>query len=413
MGNPLVLLVAYHFPPDNAIGGARPYRFYKYLKRLGYECHVLTASVQEKDGGTGGVAEIEYIPDPLRVQPRSGIAWQAERIGWKFFLRSEMALGWSAGVFRAGKAFLNSRRDSGDVTILSSAPPLGTHLAAMRLAAISGCPWIADFRDPIHSPNGEHAVFQKAFGPAIEGWVLNKADSILANTDAMHGVWSARYPGLGGKLHMLWNGYDSEDAVDTYSILARKRKVLSHVGELYGGRDIRPILHAASLLLKSGRLAAGTIAICQTGVAEASELPEPAFLEAAQRDGWLELRLAVPRKEARTIALESDGLLLIQPHTAVQVPGKLFEYLRMGRPIFAYVVRDSPVERILARAGVPYECVYPEHSTEEMALKLLSFLQNLTGVPASPSAWFEETFEASRQIETLDVLARSLHSGSV
>ena len=42
----LVVLIAYHFPPDNAIGGARPWRFYKYLKRLGYECHVLTAARQ-------------------------------------------------------------------------------------------------------------------------------------------------------------------------------------------------------------------------------------------------------------------------------------------------------------------------------------------------------------------------------
>ena len=29
MSNPVVLLIVYHFPPDNEIGGARPFRFYK------------------------------------------------------------------------------------------------------------------------------------------------------------------------------------------------------------------------------------------------------------------------------------------------------------------------------------------------------------------------------------------------
>src|SRR4051794_15550419 len=39
-----VLLLAYHFPPDNASGSARPFRFYKYLPEYGYEPHVITAS---------------------------------------------------------------------------------------------------------------------------------------------------------------------------------------------------------------------------------------------------------------------------------------------------------------------------------------------------------------------------------
>ena len=41
-----VLLLAYHFPPDNASGSARPFRFYKYLPEYGYEPHVITASPQ-------------------------------------------------------------------------------------------------------------------------------------------------------------------------------------------------------------------------------------------------------------------------------------------------------------------------------------------------------------------------------
>ena len=41
MMQPAILLIAYHFPPSNAVGGARLFRFYKYLKRLGYDCRVV------------------------------------------------------------------------------------------------------------------------------------------------------------------------------------------------------------------------------------------------------------------------------------------------------------------------------------------------------------------------------------
>ena len=64
----------------------------------------------------------------------------------------------------------------------------------------------------------------------------------------------------------------------------------------------------------------------------------------------------------------------------------------MGRPILAYVVRDSPVERILGKAGVPFECIYPEHPPEEMDRRLLSFIARLGGRPVGPAQWFEDTF---------------------
>lgn len=406
MAASLVLLIAYHFPPDDAIGGARPWRFYKYLKRLGYDCHVLTAARQ----GEGAPADIEYVPDPRRIRPGRGVAWQMERISWKFLLRNDLAFGWSASVARAGAAVLNRRRNQ-DVTIISSAPPLGTHLAAMRIAAHSGCPWIADFRDPVDTVAGDRALLQSAIAPALERRLLARANLILANTDSMQQAWCARYPWLAEKIHVVWNGFDPDDTIQTYRLPQRERRILSHVGELYGGRDIRPILNSAGRLLRSAQLNPEGIVIRQIGAVEPGEMPEAGFLKEAQGEGWLEIREPVPAPEARVMALDSDGLLLIQPHTAVQVPGKLFEYLRMGRPILAYVIRNSPVERILEQAGVPFECVYPEHPPEEMDRRVLRFIAKLDGRPAGPGQWFEDTFEASRQAGTVDKLIRSLGGG--
>ena len=248
------------------------------------------------------------------------------------------------------------------------------------------------------------------FWRTFEWLTLKRAHVILANTDAMQLLFQHRYRGLENKTHVLWNGFDPEDTISSYVIPERQRKVISHVGELYGGRSIRTVLHAMARLIESGRASSNSILVRQIGPAEPAELPDAAFLRAAISAGWLEIRDTVPAKKARSMALDSDGLLLIQPHTAIQVPAKLFEYLRLGRPILAYVLRDSPAEHILQRAGVPFECIYPEMVAEQMNQRLLSFIAMLDGRLISPNHWFYETFEASHQVKRLNALICSLTS---
>lgn len=81
MNNHLVLILAYHFPPENAIGAARPFRFAKYLSRMGYTCHVFTAADQFGRADPN----IEYVPDPFVASPRSSLRWQIERAVRKVF----------------------------------------------------------------------------------------------------------------------------------------------------------------------------------------------------------------------------------------------------------------------------------------------------------------------------------------
>jgi O-antigen/teichoic acid export membrane protein len=399
---PLVLLIAYHFPPDNEIGAARPYRFYKYLKKLGYECHVITAAPQESEN-----ADVEYVEDSLRSEVHAGTAWQMERIVRRFLYSRGLKLQWAALAFQAGMLFLKKRK-SENIVILSTSPPVSTHIAALLIAAKTGRKWISDFRDPIYFSSGYSGPVQRFIAANLSRLVLDRSNLALANTDTMHRLWHKRFPRFGGKTHILWNGFDPDDVIRTYILPQRQCKILSHIGELYGGRDIRPILNAFVRLFDSGKLAKESVFIRQVGIVAQSEQPAQEFLETATSEGWLEMREPVPANEARSIALDSDGLLLIQPQSDVQVPGKLFEYLRLGRPILAYVIRNSPSERILRQAGVPFECIFPDHALEEVEQRILRFLAMLDGQLTTYSPWFAETFDASRQVKVLDALIRSL-----
>ncbi len=402
MSVPLVLLIAYHFPPDNEIGAARPYRFYKYLSRLGYEVHILTAAVQEP-----GAIDVGYVADPQKSDARRGFAAQADRIIRKFVWSSGLKLRWSISAFRAGRLFLKQRKDR-EIILLSSAPPVATHLVAMCLAACSGRRWIADFRDPIRFNSPCQAFLQRILSFGLGRSVMRRADLALANTDAMLDAWHNRYSGLDRKAHVLWNGFDPEDVVDTYVLPQRERKILSHIGELYGGRDMHPFLLAATRLFEGGKLSRKSITIRQIGAVQETELLGPKFLRDALPEGCLTIEEPVPAKQARSMALDSDGLLLIQPQTDIQVPAKLFEYVRIGRPILAYVVRESPSERILRKSGVPFECIYPGQSPDELERRFLSFIAMLDGRPTSYSQWFADTFDGARQVRTLDALIRSI-----
>src|SRR5229473_4539557 len=96
----LVLIFAYHFPPENAIGGARPYRFSKYLSKLGYICQTFTAADQtgRNDPNT------EYVPDPFVTYPRRSVSWQIERAVRKVFLPGDMGIQWSYHASRTARA---------------------------------------------------------------------------------------------------------------------------------------------------------------------------------------------------------------------------------------------------------------------------------------------------------------------
>ena len=398
MKKPWVLLLAYHFPPENVVGAARPYRFYKYLQRHGYKCHVITAA----DISQMPELSAERVVDPFFESPGEGLGWQVERVVRKLLLPGTLGTQWALHAYRAGKRFLREHRGD-EVVIFSTFPPLGTHLAAWRLSRTTGVPWIADYRDPlvgnpVTARLGKHTHaayrwFDRVFA--------RSASQVIANTDAAEQALKLRFPDQDSKIHLIWNGFDPEQRLSPGTLPASPVHLLSHVGELYEGRTVGPLLESIARLIRQGRLSPERFRVQLVGPAQEDCLPAPEFTKAAESSGWLQIVPDQrPRSEAQQIARTSHSLLIVQPQSAIQVPGKVFEYLQIGRPILAYVPRDSSVERLLELSGVPFRCIYPDDPPAVIDEKIASFL-DLDPSPVKPSDWFERTFNAEAQTATL------------
>ena len=207
-----------------------------------------------------------------------------------------------------------------------------------------------------------------------------KADIVIVSTDARAEQWKSAYANHRDRIHVIWNGFDPADRIEQTVLPQRTYRLFSHVGALYGGRNISPLLESISRLIDTGRLEGDSLRIRLVGSINPVLYCRGRVFARAKNRRWLEIIPdQVPQHEARRMAQKSDGLLLVQPHTAFEVPGKLYEYLRLRRPILAFILPDSPIERILKQSGVTYRCVYAGKSFQEIDNAVESFFQSKRG----------------------------------
>jgi glycosyltransferase involved in cell wall biosynthesis len=241
--------------------------------------------------------------------------------------------------------------------------------------------------------------------------VFRNARAIIANTESAARRWREKFPWAADRIHVIWNGYDPENEITALPVPTRTQRHIVHAGNLYGNRNSNVILAGLARLRHRGHEAACSVRVVLAGPSDETSGIDQNLHRSAIAEGWLQADAkSVPQAEARQITREADGLLLLQPQSTVQVPAKLFEYMSIGRPVLALTPRDSSIEWILSRAGVPFVCVYSDDEPEVVDQKLIAYLA-LPNTPVPASDWFRTTFDAKRQTSQLAQIIDGLSTG--
>jgi len=349
-------MIAFHFPPAAMESGLlRTLGFTKHLPSLGWEPVILSAHARAYP--RVDTATEEMIPQSCRVH--RAFALDARRhmgiLGKypAFLAQPDRWVSWWPAAVLEGLRLI--RKHSIRV-IWSTYPIMTAHCIAYTLSRMTGLPWVADFRDPVVSTVSAKDQLTISIQKRWEQRVIFRAAHSVYTTSGALQTYAERYPQVyrEGRMLVIPNGYDEADFTGLPEPMPYRPGQplrLLHSGILYpSGRNPVPFFTALAHLKASGALTSDDIRV--TLRASGSETQYATDIDHLGLNDLVTLAPPLSYREALAEQADADALLLFQgTQYDRQIPAKLYEYLRIGLPIFALVGEQSDTAVVLRDAG--------------------------------------------------------------
>lgn len=364
--NRRLVVISYHYPPDGSIGGMRWAGLTKYLARLGWSSWVITGApmggpivpgvsvqscprrrtlndwyqtfrrVAAREGSSRtpapgpalrGAARAQLVePDrlPARLRLEAGLLLSLP----------DQARGWILRAARQARRVISQVQPH---VVVSSGPPHSAHLAAWLATRGRATRWFVDFRDPWAGPITDawrgDALYRSWLGlrfiTGLERLVVTAASGVVCNTREFARAMRARYPGA--NVELVPNAVDREQL--PIALAAPFPGLgMAHVGTIYGGRDLGPVLRALRVFLDRHPSAAAAGPLLRM----AGHIEEPCAgdlrheLSTLRLDRHVEFLGVLPRAAALGLLARSRIGLVLAQGQELQVPAKLYEILGLG-----------------------------------------------------------------------------------
>jgi glycosyltransferase involved in cell wall biosynthesis len=353
-----LLLVAYHFPPQSGSSGLlRSQKFCRYLPESGWRPVVLTVSTMAYE-----TVELDKCPGDSEDPPvLRAFALDAKRhLSLGGFYPSWLALPdrWVSWVLGALPTGLRAIRKYKIDIIFTTFPICTAVLIGLILHCLSGRPWVLDLRDSMTEDHYPREPVRRRLWRWIERQAMRRAARVIFTAESSRKIYLKRYPELlsSNKCLVISNGYDEDDFQDlpicAPSGVPRQRPVrLLHSGLIYSEeRDPRPMFRALARLKHEGRINSQTVQITFRAPGD-EELYHKLLAENCIVDLFT-IEPHIPYRKALLEAAETDGFLLFQAASCDhQIPAKAYEYLRIGKPIFALTTTTGDTAGVLREVG--------------------------------------------------------------
>ncbi len=406
------LIVTYYFPPTGGGGVQRISKFIKYLARDGWEFTVLTSSEpntlpEDKTLLNDLPKNINIVSIPpainngvlsrLRARFRSGFVqrWLAA-----FFFLPDSRRGWARSAGRYVKQLC--RRESYDVVFIT-APPYSLAITASFLTDQLSIPVVLDMRDPWST--NPYKIYPTPLHKLLDKYLEKKSlknvkYGISAYESFIEHIRKAY--NVGGKWQYIPNGFDEDDFVDLKPLtLEKDRFHLAFSGTFYSHFN-NPLLlfRIFSVLKKRYPGSYARLRFHHIG----QSIPDITALarEEGCRDILYSWGYLDHHQTLNTLAAMDAYCVILDPghpRASNTIGGKVYEYLRFGKPVLALVPDEGEAASLLNRG--PGHLIVNPYEPDKAAAALDALINGAV----DGNNWDEMLLNSFRR----ETLARQLH----
>ncbi len=365
-----VLLITFNFSDRRAIGSIRSNGLATFLPEFGWEPVILTAKSQTRPDSMFNVIETPFEYPEFKLKEKFGFKIDKsikEQVGvsvyknkktfmdfipflWEeFFAYPDKFNGWYQFAVKAGNELL--KKESFDA-IISSSSPVTSHIVAKELKSEYGISWVADLRD-LWTQNHYYSrsSLRKLVERKLELKTLAKADALVTTSAPLADKLKILHKKT---VYSITNGF-SHNEVDHLNLGLTRKFTITYTGALYRGkRDPSKLFKVIQDLISKKIVNPDDIEIRFYGVREnwlENEIRSYGLQNIAKWYGYVDRTTALEKQT------ESQLLLLLlwnHPEENRIIPGKIFDYFAVKRPILGIGGSGGIVKKLLdeTNAGI-------------------------------------------------------------
>jgi glycosyltransferase involved in cell wall biosynthesis len=373
-----VLMIAFHFPPLHGSSGIRrTTSFVQHLPAHGWTPLVLSADPRAYPATAEPTPDACFVHRAFALDAARHLAWRG-----RYLRACALPDRWATWALSAIPAALRIIRRERPRVLWSTSPIASAQLIGLVVHKLTGLPWIADLRDPLTDAGYPEDRWIYRACRILEGQALRRCTAAVFTTRGALEDHRTRYPGaLTQRWRVIENGYDEEafPAVEPVG----DGFTLLHSGVVYPSeRDPRALFVALGMLQRERALPAGFRLLLR---ASGHDVQLRAMAATHGAEGVITFGSPVSYRAALAEMQASHGLLVLQAANCNrQVPAKLYEYLRAGRPILGLTDPAGDTAGTLRSAGI--HAIAPLDDATAIRIALRRFIDDVRNERAAAAS---------------------------
>lgn len=386
-----VLIITYAFPPSNDIAVHRILRFGKWLPNYGWKPVILTPKYRyfSRIDYNNLRFRYEYFKKVYEVSSKieyyiSNILDSNKKsIFHKMFRRFAVSniipdqfIPWFISAVKEGVKITKEEKID---AIWATLNPWTDGLIGAYISKKTGVPLLIDYRDPwTLSKFHKHSFLKRKVNTVIEKRMLKYAKVICTTSKPMSRLFVDNNYFDKKSIFTITNSFDEElqyinNTDSSFSDLDKNKINITYIGTFYGDRQPFTFIKAIANLIKDEPVLRNKIQINFWGTKKYKNIKK--FCDDCNIFDMFSLKGFLSYKQSMEYIRESGILLLLNgeaDYNNVFIPGKLFDYLAVKKPIL-FIGKGQPAE-IIKEINIGESA---SHNPSDIKEKLKIIINNL------------------------------------